>query len=307
MTFKLPGTPSPHSTAYELADYAEWVCWRDDTSSVTQLLKDLGRLAENDYSDGVPEEEPINQVVEEAFSEIERRVEACRGGYPFALGNEGYTLLPNGNGEPGKEIIYKYLLLATRLNMTRNRRHADMDGTSLFESLAAEAGQSYFGARSQVLIFGTSAKGPGFSTKIDALCEQMLEGGGFVNRDEVPPDEQDGGLDVVVWKPFADKLPGKLIGFGQCKTGTHYRNTLTSLQPSSFCDNWLHTAPTVPPVRMFFVAEALPRYNWNSTARKAGLIFDRCRIVDYSDDISAEILEKVAVWTAAAHAHLLDA
>ena len=304
--FKLPGIPSLRASAYELADYAEWVCWRDDNSSMTQLLKDLGRLAENDYLDGVPEEEPIDRVVEEAFAEIERRETACRGGYPFALGNEGYSLLSSGKGENDKHIIYKYLLLATRLDMARNQCHADVDGTSLFEKVAAEAGQSYFGARSEKLIFGTSAKGSNFPAKVDALCKQMQEGDGYVNRDETPPKERDGGLDVVVWKPFADSLPGKLIGFGQCKTGTHYRSTLTYLQPSSFCDNWLYTSPTVPPVRMFFVAEALPRYNWNSTARKAGLLFDRCRIVDYSDDISAGILEKVTAWTAAAHAYLLD-
>ncbi len=307
MTFKLPGTPSPLASAYELADYAEWVCWRDVTSSMTQLLKDLGRLAENDYSAGVPEEEPTDLIVEEAFAEIERREVACRGGYPFALGNRGYSLHSTEMGENKKVTIYKYLLLATRLNMKVDQRHAEIDGALLFESVSAEAGQSYFGARSKKMIFGTSVEGSNFPTRVNALCEQMQEGDGFVNRDEAPPDEQDGGLDVVVWKPFADNLPGKLIGFGQCKTGTHYSGELTNLQPSSFCDNWLYTAPIVPPVRMFFVAEARPRYNWNRTARKAGLLFDRCRIVEYSNDISAGTLEKVKLWTDAAHAHLLDA
>ena len=305
--FKLPGTPSPLASAHELADYAEWVCWRDNGTSMTALLQDLGRLEENDYINGVPEEEKTPKIVAEAFMEIDRRSNACRDGYPFALGRTGYTLRSDQEGERHKHTIYKYLLLATRLNMKSNPRHADMDGRLLFEELSAEAAQSYFGARSEKLIFGTSAKGSNFPAKVDALCKQMQEGDGFVNRDETPPDEQDGGLDVVAWKPFADNLPGKLIAFGQCKTGTHYRHTLTYLQPDSFCGNWLYTPPTVPPVRMFFVAEALPRHNWNSTARKAGLLFDRCRIVDYCDDVSAEILAKVKAWTEAAAAAQLPA
>ena len=305
--FKLPDAPSPRANLHEIADYAEWVCWRDNGTSKTALLQALGRLDENDYTDGVPEEEKTSSIVDEAFIEVERRRTACRDGYPFALRRMGYTLVSDQVGARHKHIIYKYLLLATRLNMRDDRSHAGIDGTGLFEELSAEAAQSYYGARAEKLIFGTSAKGSNFSAKVDALCEQMREGDGFVNRDEVPPEEQDGGLDVVVWKPFADNLPGKLIGFGQCKTGTHFRNALKSLQPSSFCNSWLYTAPTVPPVRMFFVAEALPKYNWNSTARSAGLLFDRCRIVDYSEDISAEVLEKVIAWTDAAHAYLLDA
>ncbi len=305
--FKLPGTPSSCARAHELADYAEWVCWRDNGTSLTALSQDLSRLDENDYTGGVPEEEKTPRFVGEAFKEIESRRTACRNGYPFSLGTTGYTLQLNQEGENRKQIIYKYLLLATRLNMTKNKRHADIDGTLLFEKLAAEAGQSYFGARSEKLIFGTSVTGSSFPAKVDALCERIQEGDGFVNRDEAPPEEQDGGLDVVVWKPFADNLPGKLIGFGQCKTGTHYSGELTNLRPSTFCENWFYTVPIVTPVRMFFVAEARPRNNWKRTARKAGLLFDRCRMVEYSDDISVGILEKVTAWTAAAHAYLLDA
>ena len=115
--FKLPRTPSPRASAHEIADYAELVCWRDNGTSITALLQDLGRLDENDYTDGVPEEEETPKGVEEAFIEIERRSNACRDGYPFALGRTGITLLSDQESENHKHIIYKYLLLATRMNM----------------------------------------------------------------------------------------------------------------------------------------------------------------------------------------------
>ena len=221
--FKLPGTPSPRAAAHELADYAEWVCWRDNSTSMTTLLKDLGRLDENDYSGGVLEEEETPGVVEEAYGEIERRREACRDGYPFTLVTRGYTLRTDEEDENHKHIIYKYLLLATRLNMTDDRRHAHMDGTLLFEELAAEAARSYFGARAEMVVFGTSAGPSDFPAKIDALCEQMQEG---IRLLQPYPDSskrtgRQTGCCCV--DPFADNLPGKLIAFGQCKTGTHYK------------------------------------------------------------------------------------
>lgn len=302
--FKLPGTPSPGASAHELADYAEWVSWRDGISSMIRLLKDLGRLAENDYRDGVPEEEPIDRIVEDAFAEIERRETVCRDGYPFELSKEGYTLRAVGNKESPKQIVYKYLLLATRLDMKVNPHHAEINGALLFENLAADVTRSYFGARSESYVFGTSSQDSKFATKVDALCQLIQEGTRFENKNLAPTRKRDGKLDVVVWIPFPDGLPGKLIAFGQCKTGTDYKDKLTQLQPRSFCDQWFYSSPALTPLRMFFVAEALPQDHWYSFVSEAGLLFDRSRIVDCCDDLSPDVLADVEAWTEAAAASL---
>ena len=184
--------------------------------------------------------------------------------------------------------------------MRDNRVHADIDGSLLLEELAADVAREYLGARAESVVFGTAAGTADFPGRIDALCKQMEEGIGFVNRDEAQPSERDGKLDVVAWKHFADRLPGKLIAFGQCKTGTNYKDTLTQLQPDSFCKKWLQSPLILLPVRMFFVAEAVSRLHWYSTSSDAGLLFDRCRIVDFCDDISGDVLERVTAWTEAA-------
>ena len=297
--FKWPGAPSARPREYELADYMELICWRDKVMSATSLSKLLGRLDENDYSDGVPEEEEASQIVEDAYCEIERRCEACRGGYPFVIGNKGYTLHASKCVGNRKHVIYKYMLLATRLNMKSNRCHAGMNGAFLFEKLAAEAAREYFGARAESLVFGTASDAR-FCEKVNDLCRRIREGDGFENCDEAAPTAQDGKLDVVVWKHFTDGRPGKLIAFGQCKTGTNYRDTLTQLQPDSFCKKWLRSSPVLNPIRMFFVSDALSRSHWRSKSVDAGLLFDRCRIVDFCDDINEDVLTKVATWTAAA-------
>ena len=298
--FKWPGSPSPRASDHELADYIELACWKEDFMSVTALSKHLGRLAENDYLDGVPEDEEIDDVVEAAYAEIERRGEVIRNDYPFVVDDKGYVLRTLHDSGNHKHIIYKYLLLATRLNMKSNRTHAGIDGTLMFEELAAEAAREYVGARAESMVFGTGAQMLDFPRKIDELCIRINEGDRFDNRGGTGRNRKDGKLDVVVWKHFTDRLPGKLIAFGQCKTGTNYRDSLTSLQPDSFCRNWFYSPLAVTPMRMFFIAEALSRSGWYEVASDAGLLFDRCRMIDFCDNISHAVFKKIRTWTMAA-------
>ena len=298
--FKWPGVPSAQADLNELADFVELMAWQRESRSITATLQDLGRLEENDYSDGVPEEEAAEEIVEAAYSELSQRQEFCRTGYPFVLDQQGHTLRVRQDCQESKAIIYKYLLLATRLNMTANRRYSGYDGTLLLEELAAEVAREYFGGRAESLVFGTAAAAAGFPDKVNDLCSKMGEGGVFKNRNEAAPTAKDGKLDVVVWKSFTDGAAGKLIGFGQCKTGTHYKDQLAQLQPSSFCQKWLRDQPAFIPIRMLFIAEALSRGHWYSAVSDAGLLFDRCRIIDFCDSVAPEVLGKIKAWTEAA-------
>ena len=302
--FKWPGEPSPSDEEHELADYVELVAWRDGGMSAVELTRFLSRREDPDYSTGVPEEDEVDAVAENAFGEIERRHDACADGYPFVLGGSGAIIQRQehtGREANARHAIYKYLLLATRLDMKNDRQHGRYDGTLLLEELAAESARSYLGNRSESLVFGTAASANGgFRGRVDELCSRMAEGGGFVNHDSTTPRQRDGKLDVVAWTPFSDRLPGQLIMFGQCKTGTHYKDQLTQLQPDAFCRKWLRTQPAVTPARAFFLAEALPRSRWRDSAVDAGVLFDRCRIVDFARNASADLLTKIRDWTEAA-------
>ena len=302
-----PEVPSPRALAHELADYAELFCWKEESTSLTALSRALGRLDENDYSGGVPGDEPAYDKAEQAFAEIERRIEVCKEGYPFAFDPKGLTLQIMSEHKGFRHEVYKYLLLATRLNMRDNRVHAEIDGTLLFERLAAEIARSYFGNRARSLVFGTASNERTFEAKVNNLCHQLGEGVGYSSSDSRDQYVRDGKLDIVVWKPFEDKLEGQLIGFGQCKTGTSYRNELTNLQPDDFCRKWLIRSPFVPPVRMFFVAEAqlMSLGHRASMSVNAGLLFDRCRIIEYSGEVDDEVLSSLRDWTNAALAALL--
>ena len=306
--FKWPNTPSPRAREHELADFAELLCWKEGTASITDLSQALGRIAENEYKNGVPEEEedvPMDMEIEGAFVEIERRKEACGGGYPFHIGENGSTIYAAEDVLQGDRRVYKYLLLATRLNMGTGKQSERMqdgiDGTLILEELSAETCREYFGKRAESMVFGTAAGSGNFPQKIDDLCGSIREGDGFKSSANNMLNIKDGKLDVVAWKHFSDELAGKLIAFGQCKTGTSFWNTLTQLQPDSFCRKWVQSALSKPPLSMFFVAEALHPVDWFGTAADVnGLLFDRCRIVDFSKRTRAQVLQKMEIWTRAA-------
>ena len=269
--------------------------------STVELTRFLIRREDPVYSDGVPEEDEVDAVAEDAFGEIERRYEACAGGYPFVLTGNGTIVHRQeyiGGQENERHAIYKYLLLATRLNMKEARQYGGYDGTQLLEELAAESARNYLGNRSESMVFGTAASASGgFRARINELCERIGEGDDFFDHGNTASRQQDGKLDVVAWTPFSDRLPGQLIMFGQCKTGTHYRDQLAQLQPDAFCRKWLRTQPAVTPTRAFFISEALPRSGWRDSAVDAGVLFDRCRIVDFAHDASADLLAKIRDWT----------
>jgi hypothetical protein len=104
-------------------------------------------------------------------------------------------------------------------------------------------------------------------------------------------------LDVIAWVAFTDALPGQLIIFTQCKTGTTWRNSLALLQPLKFCEKWFHAMPIADPMRAYCVAEAADRSRWNSDGIDSGILFDRCRLVDFSGGLNASIHKSMRHWT----------
>lgn len=304
--FRLPSLPSPRADIHELADFAELLCWSTGVTSAQAIVRYLGRNEGNEVQKrGCEDSDDDNSTeLDAVMNEISLRAKACDGGYPFQLSNEGTVLKINKQAladGPTRTAIYRYLLLSTRLNMQAHKKQASIDGTALLESLSAHALKRYLGhERADSLVFGTS-KNSRFASRVKKLCTLLGEGSGFQNPDgNAPVHAKDGNLDIVAWTPFADQLPGKLILFAQCKTGTSWRDSIHELQPVAFCSKWLRQQPVVSPVRAFCIAESASRVRWISDAKDAGLLFDRSRIVELSGELDPRLLTRVQKWTNAA-------
>lgn len=302
--FKLPNLPSARAEINELADFAELLAWRKSSTSAREILAYLGRLDDNDHNIGCDDNDDENaEELDEVMNEIERRQAACGGGYPFELGLDGTVLRYKPEHDNHRCDVYRYLLLSTRLNMQTQRLQNQIDGTALLEEVSASVLKSYLGpTRAKSLVFGTSASGS-FEGKINHLCQKLGEGGHYENIDSGLVYAKDDKLDAVAWVPFTDEKPGQLVVFGQCKTGSNWEGLNTQLQPDAFLARWTSQRRLLlNPIRAFCLSEAVNRARWNSNVLYAGLVFDRCRIMDFCDDLDEDLLNRIKHWNSAASA-----
>lgn len=298
--FRIPGIlPTGTAGTEEFTDFIEWECVKNGTISINDAVKPILRINDEIKIDGITDESDLlTNKMDDILNEIEFRNKASNNRYPFVIENKGYTItIPEQNQF---YWVYVYLLLSTRLNMLTHKIWDGIDGTKILEKLSAEIAKNYFGERAESAVFGTAISG-GFENKVNDLIEKIKEGRSFINRNHRNIPVQDDKLDVVVWKHFSDKKISKMIGFGQCKTGTTWDDTQTiELQPQDFCEKWFMDTPVSAPVKMFFCSQYFP-LDLYSKAKNAGLIFDRFRILDYlPDELEPSLLPEIIIWCNAA-------
>lgn len=299
--FKLPAMPSSGAEAHELADLAELIAWTKKSVSAREILALLGREGENDDNVGCEDDDDRNaDAFDDVTNEFEYRQKACAGRYPFSLDNTGNVL----RYKPVDELsswLYGYLLLSTRLNMTTNRTHAGIDGTTILEEISAIGLQQYLGPeRAQALVFGTALGRGNFSARVTTLCDKLGEGFQYKNNHKLANSAKDDKLDAVAWLPFADEKASKIIIFGQCKTGTAWTEQLCHLRPESFIKKWIDIPFVFDPLRAYCVSESVNRAKWSGYAIDGGLLFDRCRLVDCCDTMGAPLFAQMIKWSKAA-------
>lgn len=302
--FKLPdGIPLFRNSAQVWADYAEYNALLSGKVNLYELTKPSRMVSDEEIVMGVEDEtDKYLQKVDEISAEIWYRIQVGEHLYPFDIEDHDYSLRFAPESDESN-IVYPYLLLATRAKMGKDRIKADIDGSLLFEHLCSIVAQNYFGARAEVDILGTSKEDvKSFRDKLREIIHVLGEGGEIHENPGHKP--QDDNVDVIVWKGFKDRQPSKIIAFGQCKTGTSWVERLSELNTEAFCKTWFSRQPVLTPVRMFFTAQYFPRDIFRVRANEAGLVFDRFRILDYlPQKLDGELLGKMYKWTEAIRAH----
>ncbi len=295
--FKLPyGIPGLRTSAQDWADYAEYKALKHGSIALLDLIKAPLLISDEVVVNGIEDDTDkyINKA-DEIATEIKRRYVITGKQYPFELTNLGYAL-KYISSDTLFNLIYRFLLLATRLNMKKDKIQGGLDGTQLFEKLSAEITLAFFGDNSSVDIFGTSKSNVGgFRQKLSDISKRIGEGGKIHQHESFRP--QDDNIDVIAWKGFSDKQASQMIAFGQCKTGTSWQNALSELNTEAFCKTWFSEQPVLTPLRMFFCAQYFPIEIWRPRANEAGLVFDRFRIIDYLPErINDELLADIKLW-----------
>jgi hypothetical protein len=305
--------PSPDSNdrLVHLADWVEVKALLESDGNASQV--DLARALERAYT---MNEGAARILAADVFKELADRHQSCtpipgKGHpweYPFALNASNSLLSVRTDIEPKTKpgLLYKFLLVASRADMDAQRKLNGLDPTVLFEQLCADILLNFWGGateRSGALVFGTAGPQAGeekrFQSNIQHICSILKEGRGF-NKEAKSPGSGDGKLDIVVWRTFSDGRAGALVGFGQCKTGIHWRAHLSKLQPRSFCQKFFQKDLIIEPVRVYMVPHRVDGAEWNDRTSDGGLILDRCRLVQYGYDISKDVFGNCKIWLDAA-------
>ena len=291
--------PNSQDPAPIVADYIELQCLLTQNPVSSYSLRSLFSMSDDEINnEGVESSDDFSvDAIEDGIKECEQRAAFCPAKYPFKV--NANSLEPQPDGGVNMEI-YQFLLLSTRLNMNEQKVQAGHDATKLFEELCAGVVGEYYGQHSKSMVFGTAGAG-GFQQKVEDMINKL----NLTSAYKVPMGskgrQKDAAVDIVAWIPFADKKDSQMIAIGQCKTGTHWEGMLTSTQPDVFFESYFSGKPFADVVRVFFVCESYGVDRWEERSRKAGIMFDRTRIMEYVPvDIDANLLGRITQWNQAA-------
>ena len=263
------------TNSIKLADWLElYAMISGDSDSSRGDLEGALRVASfTEISDN----EAIERKILEVFYELEERASSAGIGYPFQLDGGLLRLKSSWKDYP----VYSFCLSLSYFGLTKTQ-----NGPSLFEKISCYAAKKYLNGNAIGFGFPRTELPPGFSEAINELCNLIGEGRGFFEQPML--DKKDDKLDLVAWVDFIDKLPSKLIMFGQCAAGNNWEEKLAELQPDAFWNQWMREGPVSPLVRSFFIPHRIERDKWNFTGRNAGIVFDRCRIAYWAHQIDQD-------------------
>lgn len=221
----------------------------------------------------------IDEMAGQVWGELYDRVKFAGGGYPFEVEPSYVQLSSDVSFSP-------YYIFCLCLSFWGAENSNKLAPRKLFEDLACLAAQNYIGGEGLTFGFPRTTPLPAeFDKAIDYLCEKIGEGIGY--KPPLPitkksaSNAKDDGLDIVVWKKFPDKKMSKFILFGQCASNMYWsemRDKLSDLDPPAFCGTWMQDQPLSPIVKAFFTPTCISNEHWEMCTRRAGLVFDRCRI-----------------------------
>jgi hypothetical protein len=274
---------SPTSTdEIRLADWLELLALSsaDLNSSAGDLASVLtaSSILDPDGSDAV------ESKVVDVFTELEARAIASGTGYPFEV--VGDTL--QARDDWADHSAYVFCLCLSYLRWRRPRRSPYFP-ERIFEFLCTEAARMCLNGSS--VRFGSprvsSHIAASFAKAIDELSYRHLrEGAGFKN-DEPALWQKDYGLDVVAWRDWPDRQPGKLVLFGNCASGWDWEDKLHELNPDKFRNRWMN-GPDSPIIKALFVPHRVRPDRWRGTVADAGVLFERCRIANLTTALPVE-------------------
>ncbi len=284
----LPFPPSPDDHI-ALADWLELAAITSRSSTAPAALLERALKASAQLPDP-DQDSQIEEAIGGVFSEITDRTIAAGDAYPLSVADDEIELK-----NPWESYLpYVFCLVLSyfsNFQMAFSVRPSAYPAR-WFEQLSRDAAQSYV---SGVAVRFGSPREPEelpreFEKAVDFICRHILmEGLGY--KAASVPDDKDAGIDIIACRNFPDRLPGKILLFGQCASGKLWKQKIDDLRPDVFIDDWLQESPRSAFLKSLFIPHRIDRPTFNHTTRHAGIIFDRCRIALWAHCLSTSTIE----------------
>lgn len=239
----------------------------------------------------------IEFAVNLVFKEVKRRRQICGERYPFTMEGKLVALDSKSDGE-----FYKFLLLVVVSPLLRiEKRYGEVD--QAFDHVVLDAIRSYLGVGSTGLRFGWPASGGRPKKFADAIRWLTAQMNLQVGVGASPPKSKDGGVDLVAWKPFADRRSGYLVVLAQCTMRVDWLPKSKDIIDMVWLA-WLDTGrPVVIALAVPFI---IPQQfdHWDTLRRTVGIVFDRLRLCQYLQGANSANHQAMVSWTKAEIAKL---
>jgi hypothetical protein len=293
--------PSLNSKVSVLADWMELQA----LSSPNKLATESDLLAISHIDDELDEENDaietdarVEELIDEIFSELVRRMDTSGKQYPFDINESGTILTLEKNCSDGQ---YAYLFCLLVSEWRRRQIVPEQVFTPIVKSVEdlfqicstiAAAGL----LNGCAISFGFPRPDrSGFLEALKRTFEEGMREGRVVPIAEpgIESRTKDGGIDIIAWRHFPDGLPGKLHLLGQCASGNNYPEKSVGSFLKSFFGDWFVCPPGSQVLEAIFIPFMLEEgYNrlksesiiearhgrYLSIARTMGIIVDRCRM-----------------------------
>ena len=286
MTYESDLEPPTDATATELADWAEALMLIEDrpTAGTAFLQRRLGPLDK-----GSPED------TERLLSEIRSRSRILGVLYPFEVSDTGIRRRSSVDIR-----VYAFLLVSSIDASPFRVAREFATPARLFDLVSLAALRATFGQSATGVRFASppsDGRPTNFPEAIKWLAEKIgIEPGGVTG----PPQKKDGGVDVVVWRSFADGRKAIPMLLAQCTLRRDFQGKGRDILIDQW-RSWLTTGRE--PLTALAVPFSIPRTMtaWDDDMRfESHVIVDRmrlCELLEEVQELSNDVLDELHLWT----------
>lgn len=216
--------------------------------------------------------------------ELARRSSLLRQAYPFDL-DEGTLVYAKDR----HSSVYEFLLSASSLPHWSGP-YAELP--RMFERVATRLVAIYFGGNAKAMHVGWPRDG---NTSFKAVADLLHRCTGewhWAPQEKLDPAVvKDGGCDFVVWlHPSDGRKIGQLFVLGQCACGNNWQSKYADLDLKDI-QKWFNPLSIVDPVFAFTTPRHVDDDLLLEGSRKAGLLFDRARLVLITSPAGVELFD----------------